>query len=201
MEKEKLEKITKFLSEIQMLKRIEHEGFRLSGVLSIDSVAEHTALAAQIAYILGKLEGADAEKCAVMVLFHDNEETRIGDHHKIASRYLDTKQAEVTAEKEHYGNLPKIVGDELFEMQEELRERNTKEGIIAKDADWLEQAIQAKIYVETGYKGAEDIIDNVEKALETDSAKEILSEIKNNPDFLNFWYQGLKKMTHKKLEQ
>lgn len=199
MEKEKLEKITKFLSEIQVLKRIEHEGFRLSGVSKIDSVAEHTAIAAQIAYVLGKLEGADAAKCAVIVLFHDNEEARIGDHHKISSRYLNTKEAEVAAEKEHYSNLPETIKSELFEMQEELRERNTKEGIIAKDADWLEQAIQAKIYVETGYKGAEDIVNNVEKAVETNSAKEILTEIKNNSDFLNSWWKGLKKMTYKKL--
>jgi len=200
MEKEKLEKITKFLSEIQMLKRIEHEGFRLSGVSKIDSVAEHTAIAAQIAYILGKLEGANASKCAIIALFHDNEESRIGDHHKVASRYLNTKQAEVESEKEHYSNLPETVGNEIFEMQEEMRERNTKEGIIAKDADWLEQAIQAKIFVETGHQGAEDIINNVAGALETDSAKEILDEIKNNPDFLNSWWRGLKKMTYKKLE-
>jgi len=200
MEKEKLEKISKFLSEIQMLKRIEHEGFRLAGVSKIDSVAEHTAIAAQIAYILGKLEGADASKCAVMVLFHDNEEARIGDHHKVASRYLNTKEAEIEAEKEHYSNLPKTVGNEIFAMQEEMRERNTKEGIIAKDADWLEQAIQAKIFVETGHKGCEEWIKNVEQALETDSAKEILAEIKENPDFLNFWWRGLKKMTYKKLE-
>ena len=193
MEKQKLEKITKFLSEIQVLKRIDHEGPRLVGVTKTDSVAEHTAIAAQIAYILGKLEGADASRCAIMVLFHDNEEARIGDHHKISSRYLNTKQAEVEAEKEHYNNLPEIIGNEIFEMQEELRERNTKEGIIAKDADWLEQAVQAKINTETGYKGAEDIINNVEKALETNSAKQILAEIRNNPDFTNSWWQGLKK--------
>lgn len=201
MEKEKLEKITKFLSEIQMLKRIEHEGFRLSGVLKIDSVAEHTAVAAQIAYILGKLERADAFKCAVMALFHDNEEARIGDHNKISSRYLNTKQAEIEAEKEHYSNLPETAGNEIFQMQEEMRERNTKESIIAKDADWLEQAIQAKIFTETGYKGCKDWVDNITKALETDSAKEILAEIENNPDFLNFWWHGLKKRTHKKLEK
>lgn len=81
-----------------------------------------------------------------------------------------------------------------------MRERNTKEGIIAKDADWLEQAIQAKVYMETGYKGAEDIINNVGAALETDSAKEILAEIRKNPDFLNSWWQGLKKMTYQKLK-
>lgn len=199
MEKQKLEKITKFLSEIEVLKRMDHEGFGLVGVQKTDSVADHTAIAAQIAYVLAKLEGVDATKCAVMVLFHENQKSRIGDHHKVASRYFDTKEAGAAAEKEHYDNLGDSIGNDIFEMQEEMRKRNTKEGIIAKDADWLEQAIQAKIFVETGYQGAKDIINNVEQALETDSAKAILTEIKNNPDFLNSWWQGLKKMTYKKL--
>jgi len=196
MEKEKLEKIIKFLSEIEVLKRIDHEGLRLVGVAKTDSVADHTALAAQIAYVLAKLEGVDVLKCVTMIIFHDNEEVRIGDHHRVASRYVDIKEAEVSAEKDHYSRLPDGIGEEIFQLQEELRERTTKEAIVAKDADWLEQAIQSKIYIETGYKGCEKWIDNVEAALGTDSAKEILAEIKNNPDFLNFWWQDLKSMTY-----
>ncbi len=200
MDKEKLEKIIRFLSETQMLKRIKHEGVKLAGVENPDSVAEHTALAAQIAYVLAKLEGdADALKSAAINLFHDNEEARLGDHNKVSARYLDIEKIEREVEKEHYSNLPKEIGEELFQLQEEKRERNSKEGIIAQDADWLEMAIQAKIYVERGYKGCENWIDNIEKALETESAKEILAEIRKNPDFLNYWWRELKKMTYKKL--
>ena len=200
MDKEKIEKITKFLSEIQMLKRVKHKEVRLAGVENPDSIAEHSALSAQIAYVLAKFEEADAEKCVVMNLFHDNEEARLGDHHKVSARYLDVKEAERQAEKEHYSNLSEPIGEELFGLQEEKRERNTKEGIIAQDADWLEMAVQAKIYSELGYQGCELWIDNVEKALETESAKEILAEIRRNPDFLNCWWKGLEKMTYKKLK-
>jgi len=195
-----MKNIAKFLSEIQMLKRVEHEGVKLTGVEKADSVAAHTALAAQIAFILGKLEGANAEKCALILLFHDNEEARIGDHHKVSARYLNTKEAEKSAEQEHFSNLPEGLASELFSFQEEKRARNTKEGIIAQDADWLEVAIQAKIYVELGYKGCQNWIDNVEKALEIESAKKLLAEIKENPDFLNYWWKNLKKMTYKKLD-
>jgi len=194
------EKIVKFLSEIQMLKRIKHEGVRLAGVENPCSVAEHILISAQIAYVLAKLEGADASKCAVMNLFHDNEEARLGDHHKVSARYFDVKAVERKAEKEHFSNLGKF-GEELFQFQEEKRQRNTKEGIIARDADWLEVALQAKIYSELGYKGCEDWVDNVEKALETKSAKEILAEIRKNPDFLNCWWRGLKRMIYKKLKR
>ena len=182
-----------------MLKRMKHTGVRLAGVSDPDSLAGHICITAQIAYVLGKLEGADAQKCAVMALFHDNEEARIGDHHKVSSRYLDTKQAEIDAEKELFANLPD--GTELFEMQEEVRKRDTKEGIIVQDADWLEIAIQAKIYLELGHKGCSIWIDNVRKALETKSAKDLLAEIEKDPDFLNCWYPELKKMTYTKLEK
>ena len=195
------EKIVKFLSEIQMLKRVKREGVKLAGVKNPDSIAEHVALSAQIAYLLAKLEGADAFKCVAMSIFHDNEEVRIGDPHKISVRYFDVKKAERKAEKEHFDNLPKSIAQEILKLQTEMRKRNTKEGIIVKDADWLEIAIQAKIYSELGYKGCENWIDNVEKALETKSAKEILAEIRKNPDFLNYWWKGLKKMTYKKLKQ
>jgi len=195
-------KIIKFFSEIQMLRRIKHEGLKLAGVENPDSIAEHSALSAQIAFVLAKLERANADKCVLMNLFHDNEEIRIGDHHKVSARYLmNLKEAERKAGKEHFSNLPESIGKILFELQEEKKKRNTKEGIVAQDADWLEIAIQAKIYSELKYKGCQDWINNVERALETKSAKEILAEIKKNPDFINYWWKGLKKMTYKKINK
>ena len=193
------EKIVKFLSEIQMLKRVKHEGVRLAGVNEPDSIAEHSCLCAQIAFLLGKLEGANAEKCAMICLFHDNEEARIGDHHKVASRYCNTKEIERAAEKDHFSLFPSPLNEELFSLQEEKRNRNTKEGIIAQDADWLEVAIQAKIYLEQGHKGCQAFLDNVEKALETKSAKEILKDIISGDDFTNCWWKELQKMTYEKL--
>jgi len=188
--------IVKYLSEIQALKRIKRSGFYLAGVDNPSSIASHSALSAQIAYILAKLEGADAQKCALINLFHDNEEVRIGDLNKINSRYIEPKETE--AEKEHYSNLDDI-GKELFDLQDQFKQRNTKEGIICKDADWLECACEAKIYLERGYKGFENWLDDIGKALVTESAKEILKEIRNNPDFINCWWRGLMKMTYKKL--
>ena len=193
-----IKKIIKFFSEIQNLKRIKREGFRLAGVDSPTSIASHSALSAQIAYVLAKMEGANSEKCALINLFHDNEEVRIGDLHKINARYIDVNNFEVKAEREHYSNLDEV-GEEIFNLQKEFRKRNTKEGIICKDADWLECACEAKVYLEKGYKGTENWISNIEKALETESAKKLLQEIKENPDFINCWWYGLKKMTYKKL--
>lgn len=50
--------------------------------------------------------------------------------------------------------------------------------IIAKDADYLEQAFQAKIYLEQWYSAAQDRITNVGNALKTESAKQLWEEMK-----------------------
>lgn len=196
---ESIENIKRYLSEIQMLKRLKHDGVRLAAVEHPDSLAEHAALSAQIAYILGEMEGIDGAKCALINLFHDNHETRIGDHNKVSSRYLDTKAAEKQVEEEQFSLLPGTMSNNLMKLQEEKHLRNTKEGIVAQDADWLEVALQAKIYLEEGHAGCRVWLINVEKALETESAKKILDSIKNDPDFINCWWQDLQKMTYKKL--
>lgn len=188
-------KIVKFLSEIFVLKRVERSGVKMAGVENPDSVSDHIAISAQIAFLLGEMEKADSAKCALMSLFHDNDEVRVGDRNKVNSRYIKIEEIEPIVEKEHFETLPSSMAKKILSLLDEKRERNTKEGIISQDADWLELAIQAKIYMEQGYKGCRDWINNVEKALETKSAKRILKEIKENPDFINCWWKGLIRMT------
>lgn len=195
----KAENFKKFLSEIQMLKRLDHVGIKLAGAESTDSLGEHIALSAQIAFILGELEGANSAKCAIINLFHDNHEARIGDHNKVSARYIDTKGAEKQAEVEHFGGLPNNIGDKIVNLLDEKHRRNTKEGIIAQDADWLEVAMEAKVQLEKGLKGCQIWLDNVEKALETESAKQVFQTIIKEPDFINCWWTKIQKMTYKKL--
>ncbi len=194
-------KLAKFFSEIFMLKRLQREGWRLAGLEESESLSEHITIAAQIAYILAELEGANPERAAVICLFHDNGECRIVDHHKVAARYLDTSKGEMQALFEQLDNLPKSLKARIWQLVQDQEKRKTKEGIIARDADWLEVALQAKIYIERGYPTASDWIKNVAKALETKSAKRILAYVRKQKDFTALWWPGLKKMTYKKLKK
>jgi len=194
-----LDDLAKFISEIYMLKRNKREGFRLSGVDNPDSLTDHVAIAAQLAYIIGELEGLEGNKCAAIVLFHDNGEARITDQHKVAARYIDNKEAEQQAIAEQLNLLPESIKNKIANLNKEFESRSTPEGIVAKDADWLESALQAKIYSEQGYQNLENWIDNVSKALETQTAKIILEEIKKTGNFTTKWWQGLKKMTYEKI--
>lgn len=187
-----------FIFEINQLKRQRHSGFQLAGIKDPDSVAEHVMRAAQIGYILAVMEGdANPEKVASIIMIHDNGEARVGDQHKVAARYFDNKKVEHQAFSEQLELLGNGLAKKWQKYFYEYENRNTKEGVIAQDADWLETAFQAKEYLDLGYKGIGNWIDNAEKALETNSAKQLIKEMKNN-EFTN-WWRGLKKMTYKKL--
>ena len=124
-----------------------------------------------------------------MLIFHDIGECRIGDIHRVANRYINSD--EERAVKEQTEKLDKI-GNEIFELWKHMENRDTNSGIIAKDADMLEQAITAKEYIEQGYKYAQDWINNISKGLKTESGKRLLEELKNSDS--NRLWQGLKKL-------
>lgn len=190
-------KFANFFFELGMLKRRRHVGPLFAGVRDTESLADHTTRAALIGYFLAELEGANPERVALMLLLHDLPEIRTGDQDKVAARYYNTKPADKRAFKEQINFLPKDLQQRLWRLFIGQEERKDFDGIVAKDADWLEVAIDARERVCLGYKGMQDWIDNVRKALETESAKKILAEIEKGD--LNDWYQGLKKMTFTKL--
>lgn len=195
--------IAKFIFEAGHLKRQSRSGWILAGVENPESVAEHALVVAQIAFILSEMENAadpasqiDTEKAVTMAVFHDNCETRVMDQHKVAARYYSKKEGERQAAEEQALLLGDRSSRRVIEYFDECESRNTREGVIVKDADWLETAFQAKIYIDKGYD-CWDWINNVEAALETRSAKELIKEMKEMK--FTDWWKGLKKMTYTKL--
>lgn len=182
--------IAKFFFELGQLKRVKRSGWWLAGIKDPESVAEHSFRAAIIGRFLAEMENADADKVTAMVLFHDIPEARINDLHKVGARYINFKKAEETVLKEQAERLPKKIADEMLSSHYEVEQQKTKEAIIAKDADLLECAIQAKEYLEQSYKDCENWIHNVGKLLKTRSAKKVFGLM--NKTNANSWWYGLK---------
>ncbi|KKR18769.1 MAG: Metal dependent phosphohydrolase [candidate division CPR2 bacterium GW2011_GWC1_41_48] len=169
---------------------LKHVGWNLIGNENPHSVADHTTRAAQIGFILAKMENyKDPHEVSTMVVFHDMEECRVGDYHKVANRYIRVNKLEVV--KEQTIGLGEI-GKEIREMWEHVENKDTAAGKIAKDADLLETAFAAKEYMEKGYKNAEDWIKNVRKRLITESALKLVDDLANANS--NDWWQGLKEI-------
>ena len=184
--------IVDFFFELSVLKKLPRSGSFIAGVSRPDTVGEHIFRAAEIAFVLAELEEGNGERAAFLALIHDNGEARIGDHHRIMNRYFNAGDAEARAFADQCKNLPEHIGGKFKNAFDEFEKKKTIEAICAKDADYLELAFQAKEFLEQGYTGKQDWLDNIEKYLQTDSAKKIFESMKKKSP--NDWWQGLKEL-------
>jgi len=182
-----MKQLVKFLYESGLLKNVKRSGWSLLGIPSPESVADHSYRTAVIGYFLAKMEGANPHKITTMCVFHDIQETRLGDLHKVGRRYLSFKEIERNVLKDQIS-----FDRELFSQMEECQKRESKEAKIVRDADLLENILQAREYINVGYKDAQNWIENAKKLLTTDSAKKLVMEIENISP--NEWWDGLKKI-------
>ena len=136
-----------FFFETGMLKHAKRSGWWLINVKDPENIAEHSFRTAIVGYFLAKSEKVNVEKVVMMCLFHDLHESRVNDLHKVGQRYINFKEGEIKASQDQMKNLGEA-GKEILKLNEEVYEQKTKEAIVAKDADLVECAVQAKEYVE-----------------------------------------------------
>lgn len=185
-----MEHLLKFLFEVGQLKKVKRSGWWLIGVDLPESVADHSFRCAVIGYFLAKLENANPYKVAIMCLFHDIHEARINDLHRVGQRYIDFGTAEKKAFNEQTESLSDELGSEIKPLLELFGNKNNVEGTLAKDADILECALQAREYQHEGFVGADDWLKNAKGTLISKSAQKLLRLIeKANPDE---WWKLLK---------
>ena len=189
-ESKEMKPIANFLYEVGQLKRVKRSGWWLAGVKDPETVAEHSHRAAIIAYLLARLERADAGKACAIALFHDTHEARIQDLHKVAQRYVDMAHAEHTAIAEQTDALPDAVRADVKALKDAFTGTQAAESQIARDADYLECLAQALEYKAQGNHEVDDWITNCKKRLVTKSAQKLASELMmTKPDA---WWEKLK---------
>jgi len=180
-------KIANFVFELNEAKRTPRSGWHRTGIKNAESLAEHSAVCAQIAFLLGEMESVNAEHCALLALFHDIGEIRTGDEDWVSRIYKNKSDSEGKAFSAQSDGLP--MGGKLKGFFDEVKKQRTKEAIIAKDADLLELAVQAKFYTQSGYKSATLFIDGMRNKLKTESAKKLLAEIEKSK--IEDWWMAI----------
>ena len=165
--------IAKFFYDLGQLKRVRRSGWWVAGIDDAESVAAHTFRTAAIAYVLAEIEGANPDRAAALAVFHDVAETRVNDQHHMAKSYGDNSEAESRVIDDQCAHLPSGLADRLRSLWSEAKERRTREGIIAKDADLLECLIQAREYEAQGSSSTRQWMDTARANLATDAAKKI----------------------------
>src|SRR5690349_23616842 len=89
-----------YLLEAGLLKRAKRTGWWIVGVKDPETIAEHSFRTALIGATLAMMEGADPARTALLCLFHDTQETRVGDIPHVGRRYLTAaSNQDVTADQ------------------------------------------------------------------------------------------------------
>ena len=143
-------RLADFLYEIGTMRKVlrMHRQTLLTDDMS-DNIATHSYRVAMIGWFLAKKENVDPYKVVMMCLLHDVGEIRSNDHNWINKRYIKIFDEEII--KEQLGELP---FNDFEEFATEYEERESKESIIAKNADTLDQILLLREYEWQGNKEA-----------------------------------------------
>ena len=185
-----MQELVQFLFETGHLKNVDRSGWWLLGNKNPESVAEHSFRCTILGYILAKLENVDASKVIMMCLFHDVHETRTNDLHKVVQKYIKQEEAGDKATEDQLKPLKDSIGKEISDVLGELTNQESRESVVAKDADILECAMQAREYQVQGYEAAVDWLDRADSKLKCESSRKILALLKVSDP--GEWWKKLK---------
>ena len=183
------ENIYDFFAESGLLKRVKRSGWWVVGIKDPESVADHCYRCAVIGYVLAKMEQADAHSVTMMCLFNDLHEARINDAHKVASTYLNYREAENKAFFDQIENLPKSISSEMADWRKQYIKQENLESIIARDADIFECLMQAKEYSDQGNTQAKLFFKKAPSFLKTKSAKKLWKDLRKWDS--SHWWQKI----------
>jgi len=169
--------IARFLFEVGCLKRVPRSGWWLIGIRNGESVAEHVFRTAILGFILAQIAKADPWRTALMCLVHDFGETRVGDQHAIARRYLSSHAPELQAANDAVSELPNEMRGVFSELLNEFEAAASLESRLARDADTLECALQACEYKSVGIQTAAEFAIASESRLNTSVARQLYQAI------------------------
>ncbi len=195
MPQNKEEKVLQWAVEAGLLKRLKRTGWWCSGIKDPESVADHSHRMSLLAFSIAAEEGADPFRAAALGVFHDLPETRIGDAHAVVKRYWkDLAADEDRARVEQNATLPEGRGRRLIEaLGREWAAGKSPEARSARDADYLECAVQSLEYLWQEKTVAREWMDSNIKRLRTKTGKRLgealrrLFETGRWEDFRTWW--------------
>jgi putative hydrolase of HD superfamily len=169
------EQILQWAVEAGLLKRVKRTGWWCSGIKDPESVAEHSHRMSLLAFYIAGQEGADPYRAASLGIFHDLPEARIGDAHAVVKRYWkNLSEDEDRARAEQNACLPTGRSRKLIEeLGSEWSACRTPEAMAARDADYLECAIQALEYFWQERSVAQEWVDSNVRRLKTSTGKRL----------------------------
>ncbi|MGD0021385.1 MAG: HD domain-containing protein [Smithellaceae bacterium] len=179
-----MDSIANFLFEVGMLNKTPRSGFQFLGS-GRESVAEHILRTIFVGYSLCKMDKSlDELRVLKMCLFHDLPEARTGDMNYVNKKYVEVDEEK--AVRELTEGL--FFGSDIKEIIDEFNRKETKEALIALDADQIALILQLREYGDLGNKYADEWIEYARRRLTTKEAKKLAGKIIKT-DSSNWWFR------------
>jgi 5'-deoxynucleotidase YfbR-like HD superfamily hydrolase len=126
-------------------------------------------LEGMIGYLLASMEGADPARTALVCLFHDTQESRIGDVPRVGRSYVVTApNPQVTTDQ--VAGFPGEIGQAIRALVDDYEGQESVEARLARDADKLECQIQAREYQANGHD-VQPWVETAAAALRSEAAR------------------------------
>jgi 5'-deoxynucleotidase YfbR-like HD superfamily hydrolase/biotin operon repressor len=164
-----------FLFEAGHLKNLSRAGWLLLGIPGPESVAEHSFRVAIVAATLAAMDGADPGRTALLALFHDFHETRIGDVPSVGRAYVRTAKPEAIT-VDQTAAMPHEMAKMWQGLTAEYEAGETAESRLAHDSDKVETLLQAIEYQAQGHD-TEPWKETSLAALRTETGRELARAI------------------------
>ena len=179
-----MDTIANFLFEVGMLSRTPRSGYQFLGS-GKESVAEHILRTVFVGYTLCKIDDSlDELRVLKMCVLHDLPEARTGDMNYVNKKYVNVDEEKAVLELTE----SLFFGKDIKEAIEEFNRKETKESLIARDADQIALILQLKECGDLGNKYSQEWIDFALQRLNTENGKK-LSERIINTDSSMWWFK------------
>lgn len=172
MDDAEIDATARLIYETGLLKLSKRTGWWLCGVKDPESIAEHSFRTAIIAGLLAGIEGADPARATLLAVWHDSQETRVGDIPHLGRRYLQAASNEHVTEHQTAG-LPTTVSNQLRDLIHDYENGDSPEVQCAHDADKLDCLFQAIEYRDSGHQNVAGWIESSRASLKTKTAAQL----------------------------
>lgn len=180
----RLTRLADFLFECGMLRKTPRSGYQFLGTGS-ENVAEHSFRTAAVGFVLAQMAGADAQRTAMMCLFHDLHEARTGDFNYVNRIYNQSQRTRALADCLEGTGL----SDALMPLWEELERTESPEAMLAQDADQIDLILNLKEQSDLGNRYADKWMAGAEKRLRTPEGRQLAAAVMET-DHTDWWFLG-----------
>ncbi len=179
-----MDSIANFLFEVGMLSRTPRSGYQFLGS-GKESVAEHILRTVFVGYTLCKMdESLDEKRVLKMCILHDLPEARTGDMNYVNKKYVKVDEDKAVSELTE----SLFFGNDIKEAIDEFNRRETRESLIARDADQIALILQLKECGDLGNKYSDEWISYAVQRLTTENGKKLADRIIKTDSCL-WWFK------------